>query len=233
MDALNVINLFSAATSIVLAAVALWLSIYFFRQSLAQAQRADTSAGQIAASVERLEKIFHTLYSDTFSMMRETVTDMRAHIWARTDSEADGSVGVLAQANDVAAAKIEHARRNLLSEISTASQNVGLTEDRVGGMLQELEPVIGRVLGESSDAGAERIAKANFVLSTLRSYLSSSERANLPQRYSDVLLAMQNFGFTTEDTKQSLLRGRAEGWVVWPGPAEAIDQEVFLRLQRT
>lgn len=233
MDALNVINLFSAATSIVLAAVALWLSIYFFRQSSTQAHQAETSASQIAASVDRLEKIFNTLYSDTFSMMRETVTDMRAHIWARVDNEGFSPGGVLAQADNVAAAKIEATRQQLISRISSISKHLGLPEEQVGGMLQELVPAIGKALDESSDAGAERIAKANFVLSTLRSYLASSERASLSQRYADVVLAMQKFGFTTEDTRQSLLRGRAEGWVTWSGPADTLDHEGVVRLQRT
>src|SRR5689334_17460432 len=84
----DVINLFSAALSIVLAAVALSLSLYFYRRSVEQARMAETSANQIAASVDRLEKLFNSLYADTFSMTRDIVTDMRAHIWSQGEAES-------------------------------------------------------------------------------------------------------------------------------------------------
>src|SRR3954469_18836840 len=81
LTTLDVVNLFSSAVSTVLAVVALVLSIFFFVQAKKDAERSAGAASEISSSVERLEKLFDSLYSDTLSMMRETVTDMRKHIW--------------------------------------------------------------------------------------------------------------------------------------------------------
>jgi len=81
MDATDIIGLISGAVSTVLAVVALWLSVVFFRMSSAEAQRSQRSAEEVSGSVQRLEVIFNAMYTDTFSMMKETVTDMRAHVW--------------------------------------------------------------------------------------------------------------------------------------------------------
>src|SRR5690348_16395858 len=77
----DLINLFSAAASIILALVALGLAVFFFVQSKNEADRSAKSAEEISSSVGRLEKLFDSLYSDTFSMMRDSVTDMRRHVW--------------------------------------------------------------------------------------------------------------------------------------------------------
>jgi hypothetical protein len=89
MSALDGLNLFAAAISTVLAVVALWLSVTFYKMSSAEAVRSQRSADEIAASVKRLEALFGTMYSDTFSIVRDTVSDMRARVWKR---ESDGSV---------------------------------------------------------------------------------------------------------------------------------------------
>ena len=218
----DVINLFSAAFSIVLAAVALFLSLYFYRRSVEQASLAETSANQIAASVDRLEKLFNSLYADTFSMMRDTVTDMRAHIWPRGEAESMDTNSVLAQADAAATARIEEARRDLMNQISFSSKQRGVGEEEVSNILTELTPAIDKALGESSEAGAERTAKMAFVASTLKSYLSSRKRLHQRQSFTDIVQEMQKFGFTAEDIEQTLLQARAEGWVSWPGQANSL-----------
>jgi hypothetical protein len=223
--------LFSAALSTVLAIVALWLSLYFYRRSVEQARLSETSANQIAASVDRLEKLFSSLYADTFSMMRETVTDMRQHIWSRGDLRLVDSNSILAQADQAATSKMEEARRDLMSQISLISKLSGVAEDEVDNILTELTPAIDKALGESSEAGAERTAKMSFVLSTLRSYLSSPKRAHRGHKFLDLVREMRRFGFTAEDIEQSLLQANTEGWVTWSGKEGVVthDTVVYFR----
>ncbi|MDS4025786.1 MAG: hypothetical protein RKO25_02155 [Candidatus Contendobacter sp.] len=83
----DLISLVSSIASLILAVGAIWLSIVFYRLS-SQASQATTEAAKgIDASVQRLEKLFDKLYSDTFSMMRDTVTDMRKHIWSKPEAD--------------------------------------------------------------------------------------------------------------------------------------------------
>ena len=81
MSSIDLISLVSSIASLILAVGAIWLSIVFYKMSNEAAKETGEAAKGISASVERLEKLFDKLYSDTFSMMRDTVTDMRKHIW--------------------------------------------------------------------------------------------------------------------------------------------------------
>lgn len=81
--AITVIGFIATIASLVLAVGAIWLSFVFYRMSNEASKETTKAAKDIQASVERLEKIFDKLYSDTFSMMRDTVTDMRQHIWKK------------------------------------------------------------------------------------------------------------------------------------------------------
>lgn len=70
-------SIISIIVSIVLGVLAIWLSITFYRMSTQQSERIGESAKIINSGVERLEKLFDKLYTDTFSMTKETVEAMR------------------------------------------------------------------------------------------------------------------------------------------------------------
>jgi sensor histidine kinase YesM len=74
-------SIVASIVSVILAGFALWLSIVFYRMSNESSTKIKESADRIGASVDRLEILFNKLYADTFSMMKETVSDMRKHIW--------------------------------------------------------------------------------------------------------------------------------------------------------
>lgn len=84
----DIISFIASIASLILAIGAIWLSVVFFRMSDSASKATTEAAKDIAASVERLEKLFDKLYSDTFSMMRDTVADMRKHIWNNPQSSS-------------------------------------------------------------------------------------------------------------------------------------------------
>ncbi|MBX2831082.1 MAG: hypothetical protein KTR23_07900 [Rhodospirillales bacterium] len=88
-NAIDLVSLIASIASLVLAVLAIWLSIFFYKMSDQAAKKTDDAAKDISSSVQKLEKIFDKLYSDTFSMMRDTVADMRTHIWKQSDVEND------------------------------------------------------------------------------------------------------------------------------------------------
>lgn len=91
---LQVISLVASIASLVLAVGAIWLSIAFFKMSSEASKSTTEAAKGIGASVERVEKLFDKLYTDTFSMMRDTVSDMRKHIWPDEDDSEPPAVAV-------------------------------------------------------------------------------------------------------------------------------------------
>lgn len=76
----DVISIFTGAASLVMAALAIWLSITFYKMSDISAKDMKDSTNKINSNVEKLEKMFDTMYADTFSMVKETVTHMREQV---------------------------------------------------------------------------------------------------------------------------------------------------------
>ena len=141
ISGIDIVNLFSAAASIILAIVALTLSIFFFVESKRAADQSSKSAGEISASVGRLEKLFDSLYSDTFSMMRETVTDMRKHVWRLAPD-------VVPDGDDEIDMRLRESQVSVLVELDRVSKRVGLTDANIDELREQLAPVLHRALGE-------------------------------------------------------------------------------------
>ena len=67
--------------SIGISGFAVWLSVRFYKMTSSQSKDIEKAASQIGGSVDRLESLFDKMYSDTFSMMEDTVADMRRYIY--------------------------------------------------------------------------------------------------------------------------------------------------------
>jgi len=77
---LEVISLIAGIASLVLAIIAIWLSFKFYQMSTASSDKINESSNKINNNVEKLEKMFDTMYADTFGMVKETVTHMRQQV---------------------------------------------------------------------------------------------------------------------------------------------------------
>lgn len=148
----------SVAASIVSLAIgllAIWLSIIFYRMSSDASRKVDTSAKAIESSVIRLEKLFDRLYADTFSMMRDTVTDMRRHIWPEPNDDPDSSPGEDEETQRRADEKLQELQDQVTKEIAALAQETGLTGARVAGLQQEIMPLLEKTLDRSRQIEAE------------------------------------------------------------------------------
>lgn len=82
MSPIDYFSLISSITSIILGIVAIVLSVLFYRMSEKTGRENEKVATSIASNVTKLEELFNKLYSGTFDMMKETVTDMRKHAYS-------------------------------------------------------------------------------------------------------------------------------------------------------
>ena len=82
-------SLIASIVSLIIGGFAIWLSVTFYRMSNKISEDTKGAAKGISASVRRLESLFDSLYSDTFSMMKDTVSDMRKHIWPVKEQSAE------------------------------------------------------------------------------------------------------------------------------------------------
>ena len=153
MSAAELVSLIASLASLILAVIAIWLSLYFYKSSSEMANQAKDSANAIESGVTRLEKLFDSLYTDTFSIMRETVTDMRRHIWPTEEEEAS----VLEQSQRIADEKIEELKESTEKEISALASSMGVTGDRLNELLEKVEVAIAQSRQADTEAQEETI----------------------------------------------------------------------------
>jgi len=151
-SAFDIIAFIASIASLILAIGAIWLSVVFYRMS-DQASKATTEAAKdIAASVERLEKLFDKLYSDTFSMMRDTVSDMRKHIWPVDNHEQEQ---VVEEAEKKTDERIGEVRKLMESQLSEMLQKQKIADDKMRALQSEMRVLIDRAIVRSREAESE------------------------------------------------------------------------------
>lgn len=79
--------------------------------------------------------LFNTLYADTFSMMKDTVTDMRRHMWPESDD------GIEQLTEERVEEKIREMRMELRGDVEAIASSVsapGLTMEDLDNRLEQL-----------------------------------------------------------------------------------------------
>jgi vacuolar-type H+-ATPase subunit H len=148
----ELVSLFASFASLILAVVAIWLSIVFFKLSSKLSESTTEAAKGIGSSVERLEKLFDKLYSDTFSMMRDTVSDMRKHIWP---TEPTGDDQLAEEAERKADEKIEELKKSVSDELATVLQRQRVADEKLQSFRAEMNHLIDRVIVSSRQVDVE------------------------------------------------------------------------------
>jgi hypothetical protein len=145
MTGIGLVSLIASIASLILAVGAIWLSIAFFKMSN-EASKATTEAAKgIDSSIQRLENLFDKLYSDTFSMMKDTVTDMRKHIWSGDDSGENGDVAkndILEEANRKAEEKVLEIKQAMDKKLDDILAQQRASDGEVVGIRNEMEKLL-------------------------------------------------------------------------------------------
>jgi hypothetical protein len=143
----DLLSLIASIASLILAIVAICLSVVFYRLSNEASKSTTEAAKGISASVERLEKLFDKLYSDTFSMMRETVTDMRKHIWPEEPSPEQESA--IAEVEGKADQMVDELKQTMEKQLQTVLVRQKLAEEKSQAIQVEMKQLIDRAIRTS------------------------------------------------------------------------------------
>ena len=213
MKTLDIINLFGAALAIVLGVISLWLALYFYRRSVEELRRGQASAESLSTSIERIEALFDAMYSDTFSMMKDTVSDMRAHIWLRADKDAqDDGRGRNINAS-IGSETVARDSENLVDNIERLVSSKGIDHESAAALASEISPQITDALRQSSELGADFQAEIAFTKSTIQAYV----RSRGGRQRSVTMESLQNFlidlGYDRERITGHLRIAEDEGWL--------------------
>lgn len=183
-----------------LAVVAIWLSIVFYRLSSAEAQKSAQNASTIAGSVEKLEGLFDRFYSDTFTIFRETVGDMRQHFWQKPDAtggaEAPGAE--------------DKAQKEILEEIRSASTELGIAADQTRKLLERVSPAVRESVEE---VATEPSLRSRIFAHLMRRHFEGEPLVTVDEIASNVLLPREQM----RDVVNTLFRMRENGEVTWGG----------------
>lgn len=205
MSGIELISLVASIASLILAVGAIWLSIVFFRMSTQASQATTEAAKGIDASVQRLEKLFDKLYSDTFSMMKDTVTDMRKHIWSKPSSDR----------SEIS----ESVKKEIDRQIQTVLQEANIADEGKQKEIQEkFEKAFSEVLIKSRDK--KRAIKTERVMNAIREHAPVSvERLAKILHVDDTELALHHL---------FMLREADE--ITWDGPSNKLDSDTIIEL---
>jgi hypothetical protein len=192
LTTVEAIGLVASVVSIALAAFAIWQASTFYRWSDAAAKEGRDSARDIRASVERIEKLFDTFYSDTFGLMKDTYADFRKHTWSKSGRGEGEGDDLGAAAEKAAAEKIAELRGDLRADLAKLTERGETTDAAIDDLRREfttlldraidqsrqveeeaegdvVRPVLLRRIDELRQQGLERITAERFVRPVMRS----------------------------------------------------------------
>ena len=204
MNDMEIISIAVSVASLLVAFLAIWLATKFYEMSTKASEDTREAARGIKSSVDKLEMFFKLLYADTFSIMKETVTDLRKHALSGIESATDISEMVEQKASE----KIEKIREEMQSEISRIAVETKKTDVKVGEIENSITELIEKVIKES------RYVEKEAVLETVKDSILE-ELSILEEEYGYTEVAQLNRRlidrFSFRDIKKGIYQLHLEG----------------------
>jgi len=226
MSELEIASFAAAIASLVLAIVAIVLSIVFYRMSSQLSESAREAAKDVGSSVEKLEKLFDRLYADTFSMMRETVSEMGKHAWGETSDDTSDMLNVAERRADE---KIETLRERMEEQIGTIFAGQQDTDDRVKELQGRLSELVGRAIEDSRkvehEAREETIRQ--YILRRLRELQRRKQQVT-----ADDLVTSLGKEFPPQRVISELHEMKEDRILDWDGPGLGPETVVYKKRSR-
>jgi regulator of replication initiation timing len=225
----EVIGIVSGVVSIVLAGFAIWQASVFFRWSNSAQREAEHAAKGVEASVKKLEDVFNRLYSDTFGMMRDTVSDMREHMWSGGDShKTSKSEPALEEIDKRTSENIEELRREVHEEIAQVINRVGATSDQIGVLEGQLGAVVDQALEASREAQVEAVRET--LSDALQSEIAKWRRQGKRTLEADEIVSALMNRFDFHEILESIGELRDQGLVDFEGSVSEIGPYTSIQL---
>ena len=229
MSNIELLALVASIASLILAVGAIWLSIVFYKMSDSASKVTTKAASDIDASVQKLEKLFDKLYSDTFSMVKDTVSDMRKHIWSGEDSinqKGDNKNNILEEAERKAEEKVQNIKSVFDTKLTEILRKQEIADNKVSGLSNELESLLENAIQTSSmvESEAREETLQNNILNVIRMLKEKKGRV-----FADAIVQQLN-GFISEiDIIRELRVMHAAGLIEFNGE---LQPETTIRISK-
>ena len=228
MSNIELLALIASTASLILAVGAIWLSLVFFKMSDASSKVTTKAASDIDASVQKLEKLFDKLYSDTFSMVKDTVSDMRNHIWNGDDSissNKDIKNNILEEAERKSEEKIQGIKSVFDNKLTEILRKQEIADNKVSGLGNELENLLENAIQTSSMVESE--PREEILQNNIIKVIDGLQRTNKVVVADDIVQKLDGF-FHEMDVVNELQKMNTSGILAFNG---SLQPETIVRMK--
>jgi uncharacterized membrane-anchored protein YhcB (DUF1043 family) len=155
LKGIEAFSIIASVFSIVLGIVAIWLSVLFYRMSEKSSKEIEKSSNAIGSNVQKLDVLFNKMYSDTFGMVKDTVSDMRQHVYKESSTTGLENVS----------SEIENKTKNIVDAALMELQEDRLSkedvEELVNGIIKESTQIVENYEKNSTIKQIKNLLKQN------------------------------------------------------------------------
>jgi len=219
LDVINTVSFISSIASLVLAVIAIWISFIFYKMGNSASESTTKNSQEMHDSIDKLEKLFNTMYSDTFSMMRDTVTNMQKHIWPEKMSDATATNDAVQEKTEQRIAELKQQMTKELTALLSKQKN---GDGRVETLAKDLMPMLDKAISESNKVTVQtreetiREAIMTVILELARNHIYTTAADEMVGRID------KKYALSFGDTLVTLKNLRDESLIHWEGPDYAL-----------
>lgn len=144
---LEILSIVSSLVSLVIGGLAIWLAVKFYEMSTKSSEKLEQASNNIDSTTKRLETLFDKLYADTFAMVKDTVSDMRKHVWKADDIE-----------KDMPRDKLDDLKAELLKELSSNFSD-GTQKREISDLKEKVSQLLEKAVDKSANIFSDSFEK--------------------------------------------------------------------------
>jgi uncharacterized protein len=219
LGVINTVSLISSVASLILAVISIWVAFVFYKMGTSASDTTAKNSQEMHESVTKMEKLFNTMYSDTFTMMRETVTNMQKHIWPEKLSDATATNDAVQEKTEL---RIAELKQQMTKELSALLAKQAPGNGQVESLARDLVPMLDKAINESNKVTVQtreetiREAIMTVILDLARNHIYTTAADEMVGRID------KKYALSFGDTLVTLKNLRDEGLIHWEGPDYAL-----------
>lgn len=163
---LEILSIVSSLVSLIIGGLAIWLAVKFYEMSTKSSEKLEKASNDISSTTKRLENLFDKLYADTFAMVKDTVSDMRKHVWKADEIE-----------KDIPKDKLDELKAELLNELSLSFSN-GNQKQEITELKNKVSELLEKAVDKSANISTDSFEKK--VLECLKEMGEYGRKVNYP-----------------------------------------------------
>ncbi|MDK9779660.1 MULTISPECIES: hypothetical protein [unclassified Vibrio] len=208
----EIIGLVASLVSLIIGFYAVWLSVTFYKLSTKNSQELEKASTDINSTVNRLEVLFDKLYSDTFGIMKDTVSDMRKHVWSGHDT--------VERSPNAFDSRLNELKSDINKSIEELKKSQGNSDKQFDYLVEKIESLVTEKIDDTvSKHATSWEQKENIVIEALKKHRKLSTKA---------LRALVE---TDEEESASLLFiMNHNGQIAWEGSGNTFNDETMVKL---